>query len=189
VLDCDQGIEDPEVTEAGDPDRSRAHPIEPFEDFMAREQTAILKLLYALTSDWHAAQDLAQDTFEVAQQAWSRVSNLDRPAAWVKKVAINKQRRWWRRRRLEERLLSQRFLDSQRDQIELPSEHAELWDAVRRLPLHHHEVIVLRYQSDLTELEIADILEIPRGTVKSRLHEARRTLTKWLGDEVEGELP
>jgi DNA-directed RNA polymerase specialized sigma24 family protein len=44
----------------------------------------------------------------------------------------------------------------------------------------------LRFQSDLSEAAIADILEIPQGTVKSRLHYACKTLAKWLGDDVEG---
>ncbi len=63
-----------------------------------------------------------------------------------------------------------------------------MWDAVRRLPRVQREVVVLHYQSDLAVAEIAEILGIRDGTVKSRLHYARKALAKWLGDDAEGGL-
>jgi DNA-directed RNA polymerase specialized sigma24 family protein len=56
---------------------------------------------------------------------------------------------------------------------ELPSEH-RLERQLERLPERLREVLVLRYYQDLGEAEIAEILDIPRGTVKSRLHAAVR---------------
>lgn len=153
---------------------------------MKRERRLVVGLLYGLTGDWHAAEDLAQDAFAKAQSDWPRVGRLDKPGAWVRRVAINGQRRWRKRLLRERRLLAQQVPLACDQQVELPTDHAELWDAVRRLPRGQTEVIVLRYQSDLSQATIAEILEIPQGTVKSRLHHARRTLAKWLGDDAEG---
>jgi RNA polymerase sigma-70 factor (sigma-E family) len=160
--------------------------VEPFEEFMKRERKLVVALLYGLTGDWYAAEDLAQDAFVAAQTRWSRVGHLDKPGAWVRRVAVNGYRRWRRRRLHEARLLAQQAPLAGDEQVELATEHAELWDAIRRLPRGQSEVVVLRFQSDLSEAAIADILEIPQGTVKSRLHYACKTLAKWLGDDVEG---
>jgi len=162
--------------------------VEPFEDFMRRERKPLIGLLYGLSRDWYAAEDLAQNAFAAAQRHWPRVSRLDKPGAWLRRVAINGLRRWRRRGLLEAEALAQKFLMRYDEQVELPTEHAELWDAVRRLPRAQLEVIVLHYQSDLAVSEIAEILRIRDGTVKSRLHYARKALAKQLGDDAEGGL-
>jgi RNA polymerase sigma factor (sigma-70 family) len=159
--------------------------VEAFEDFMEREWKLVVGLLYGLTRDWFAAEDLAQNAFAAAQRDWARISRLDKPGAWVRKVAINGQRRWRRRGELEARALAQRSLHVYAEQVELPTEDAELWDAVGRLPRGQREVIVLHYQSDLGVAEIAEILGMREGTVKSRLYYARKTLAGWLGDDVQ----
>jgi RNA polymerase sigma-70 factor (ECF subfamily) len=157
---------------------------------MEREWKLVLGLLYGLTRDWYTAEDLAQHAFAAAERRWARVGCLDMPDAWVRKVAVNEHRRWRRRGALEARALAQRFLHVYVEQVQLPAEHAELWDAVGRLPRGQREVIVLHHQSDLGVAEIAEILGIREGTVKSRLHYGRKTLAKWLGDEeVEGGSP
>jgi RNA polymerase sigma-70 factor (ECF subfamily) len=150
---------------------------------MGREWKLVVGLLYVLTRDWFAAEDLAQQAFAAAERRWSRVGRLDRPGAWVRRVAINAQWRWRRRGQLEARALAQRYLEVYAEQVELPAAHTELWDAVWRLPRSQREVIVLHYQSDLAVSEIAEILGIREGKVKSRLYYGRRALAKWLGDE------
>jgi RNA polymerase sigma-70 factor (ECF subfamily) len=65
------------------------------------------------------------------------------------------------------------------------AEAGEAWDQVRRaissLPLAQRVVLVLHYLNDLSVSEIAEILEVPEGTVKSRLHYGRRALKATLG--------
>jgi RNA polymerase sigma-70 factor (ECF subfamily) len=160
--------------------------VESFEEFMGREWKLVVGLLYGLTRDWYAAEDLAQKAFAAAERDWTRVGCMDRPGAWVRKVAVNAERRWRRRGVLEARALAQRFIYVHAEQVELPAEHLELWDAVWRLPDGQREVIVLHYQSDMGVAEIAEILGITEGTVKSRLHYGRKTLAKLLGDHEEG---
>ena len=156
-----------------------------FEEFMRREQQRVMGLLYAMTGDWHAAEDLAQDAFAEATRCWPQVSSLNRPGAWLCRVATNKAHRWRRRRGLEESAI-ERERSGIRDQLDLPQHAVEVWDAVRRLPPKQIEALALRYQSGLSEAEMAEVLKIPLGTVKSRLHYAHQTLAGWLGEDAEG---
>jgi RNA polymerase sigma-70 factor (ECF subfamily) len=63
-----------------------------------------------------------------------------------------------------------------------------LWRAVRALPRKHREVVALRDYQDLSYDEIATVLQIPRGTVMSRLHRARSSLRKELGGRLRKEV-
>jgi RNA polymerase sigma-70 factor (ECF subfamily) len=69
---------------------------------------------------------------------------------------------------------------------ELPGEH-QLERRLERLPERLREVLVLRYYQDLGEAEIAEILDIPRGTVKSRLHTAVRAARALLAEDASHE--
>lgn len=91
-----------------------------FEEFMRREHRRVMGLLYAMTGDWHAAEDLTQDAFAEAARRWPQVSSLNRPGAWLCRVAINKLHRWRRRRGLEESAI-ERDRSGIRDQLDVPS--------------------------------------------------------------------
>jgi RNA polymerase sigma factor (sigma-70 family) len=133
-----------------------------FEEFMRREHRRVMGLLYAMTGDWHAAEDLAQDAFAEAARRWPQVSSLNRPGAWLCRVAINKAHRWRRRRGLEESAI-ERERSGIRDHLDVPQHAVEVWDAVRRLPPKQIEVLALRYLSGLSEAEMAEVLRIPIG--------------------------
>lgn len=60
--------------------------------------------------------------------------------------------------------------------------HAEIWQALERLPAAHRAVLVLRHYSQLNEAEMAEALQCRRGTIKSRLHRAHRALAVELGE-------
>ena len=99
---------------------------------------------------------------------------LDRPEAYVRKVLVNRHRSLLRRALLEAR-------HARRTPAEpgyLPAGGEDglvLWAAVRRLPPRQRAVLVLRYHDDLTEAEVARLLRLPLGTVKTL---ARRGLAK-----------
>ena len=146
--------------------------------------------LYAFL--WRRVGDGADDLF---QESWIRVSRardrFDRSrrfSTWLFQIANNLCRDRWRR--LDAR---RRAHDALRDEAqargqdraaapELPGEH-RLERQLERLPERLREVLVLRYYQDLGEAEIAEILDIPRGTVKSRLHAAVRAARALLEKE------
>lgn len=71
------------------------------------------------------------------------------------------------------------------DRVEHDELRARLWKALGALSAEHREILVLRDYQDLSYLEIAEVLGIPKGTVMSRLHRARRALRELLIDDPE----
>ena len=119
--------------------------------------------------------------------ALAEVSAIERPAAWVLRVALNHARDRFRKRGTERRKAPvvarpEACYDHEAD-INL-----RLWDAVRGLPAQECSLIAPRYVADLSQQEIADVLGIPAGTVASRLSRARQRLGATLGSTYQEDL-
>ena len=127
------------------------------------------------------AEELAQETFLVAYRDWDRISGLDNPRAWVRRVAIN-QRGSFLREQTRERNAAVRHED---DSIKLADEHAEVWQAVRTLPPLQAQVIALHYYEDYSVAQVAAALGRAPGTIKAQLHHGRRKLARLLGTETD----
>jgi RNA polymerase sigma-70 factor (ECF subfamily) len=132
--------------------------------------------LYAFTTDLTEAQDVVQEAFARALARPAGLSDIDAPEAWLRTVAVNVVRRRWRRRQVLDTILL-RERPVHRLVADAPSpERADLRDALATLPRAYREVVVLHYLADLPVDEIAGLLEVPVGTVKSRLSRARAAL-------------
>src|SRR5262245_9461211 len=137
-----------------------------------------------MTNDLGVAEEITQEAFALAYGRARRVSRADSPEAWLRTVVVNLARRRYRRRAMLDRILS-------RQQAEPPQppepadERLDLHNAIRRLGPEHRTVVVLHYLADLPVDEVAAVLEIPVGTVKSRLSRARAALAERLRTEVD----
>ncbi len=137
-----------------------------------------------------------EDAMDVAQEALLRFfASLDRFQAerpvrpYLLRIVRNRVADLWRRRRvrrtesLDAGDLSRQIAD-ERPGPEESARRAELrrrvWQALSRLPAAKREILVLRDFHDLAYAEIAEVLEIPIGTVMSRLHAARKALREEL---------
>ena len=126
-------------------------------------------------SDGAAADDLFQEAWIRVVRAKDRFDPRRRFSTWLFQIANNLCRDRARRRATQRRALD----EVARQMEDAPaSDPPDPWQADRALrlldtlPGRLREVLVLRYYHDLGEREIAEILGIPRGTVKSRLHKA-----------------
>jgi RNA polymerase sigma-70 factor (ECF subfamily) len=128
------------------------------------------------------AGEAADEALARALERWASVGVMASPDGWTFQVASNVLRRRGRRRALEERMLRRTSTDFV---AAIPAPAGEAWDAVKHLPQRQREVVVLRYIADLPEAEIATVLGISRGTVSSTLTDARRSLGRMLGDDLE----
>ncbi|GAA4247416.1 RNA polymerase sigma factor [Dactylosporangium darangshiense] len=141
--------------------------------------------LFAFTTDLTEAQDAVQEAFARAVARPRGFAGIDNPEAWLRTVALNVVRRRWRRRRvLDVILLRERPLHEPiaPDHTDLRTDLSEALDAI---PRSYREVIVLHYYADLSVEEIAAALNVPAGTVKSRLSRGRAALAARLdGYEV-----
>lgn len=153
-----------------------------YEGFAGRERPALLAFAWSLTGDRAAAEDLAQDALEKAWRHWDRVGGYDRPGAWARRVVANQAIDRGRRRDREHRAL-QRLdgLTGVAAGIELEATDAGFWAAVRDLPARQAQVVALHYLEDRSVANIAAVLEISEGAVKTHLHRGRLALARTLG--------
>jgi RNA polymerase sigma-70 factor (sigma-E family) len=151
-----------------------------FREFFAAEYGRLRGLGYLLTSDWGEAEELAQDALVRTYRAWGRVRRHDRPSAYARKVLVNRHRSLLRRAKVEARHLASRRTDEAYE-AEAGPDGLVLWSAVRQLPPRQRAVLVLRYHEDLPEADVARLLGLPLGTVKSLAHRGLARLRGELG--------
>ncbi len=131
---------------------------------------------YLVTHDAAAAEDIAQESFLAAIRALDRFDRRRPFGPWLHRIAVNRAIDWTRARRLRGEVELVDTLPA----AEAASETMGTLAALARLSPEHRAVIVMRYVLELTPGEIAQALDLPRGTVNSRL---RRGLDA-LGEEL-----
>ncbi len=131
---------------------------------------------YLVTHDAAAAEDIAQESFLAAIRSLDRFDRRRPFGPWLHRIAVNRAIDWTRARSLRSEV---ELLDTVPAPPGRPPDD-ETVAALARLSPEHRAVIVLRYLLEFTPGEIADALDLPRGTVNSRL---RRGLDA-LGDEL-----
>ncbi|MDT5042715.1 MAG: hypothetical protein QOE51_3700 [Actinoplanes sp.] len=139
-----------------------------FRAFFELHHVELARLAYLITGDTDAAEDIAADSFAEIWRHWARVEQADSPLAYARGVLANLARNWIRRRSRERLglLTLKRFAPEFRG-ADVPAV-LDVRDALRRLPLRRRECLVLRYAFDVPEREVAAILGISVGTVKSQ---------------------
>ena len=161
-----------------------------------RHRQMVFRTALAITGDQDTANDLLQEVFLRLFRFAGRI-DIQRPLQpWLYRMTANlaytwlkRDRRWFRP--LEN--LADWLAGSTRNMTHEAVESIDDWDRLQRsvakLPISQRMVVVLYYLDDLSMQEISEILEIPVGTVKSRLHYGRLSLKKDLnvGVLIEGE--
>jgi RNA polymerase sigma-70 factor (sigma-E family) len=139
---------------------------------------------YAMTNDLGVAEEITQEAFALAYDRQNRVARTDSPEAWLRTVVVNLARRRFRRGATLARILRRQQAEPP-PPPEPPGEHLDLHAAIRGLGDEHRTVVVLHYLADLPVDEVAAVLGVPAGTVKSRLARARAALAERLRTEVD----
>lgn len=146
-----------------------------FEGFYSAQWVPVVGVTAALCRDVAIAEELAQEAFLRAYGRWGRVSRMDRPELWVRRVALNLAVSGFRRRQAESRALRRvhgRHDDARAHDLEVE----EFWEALRSLPTRQAQAAALFYVDDLPVAEVAQVLGCAPGTVKAHLHAARQRL-------------
>jgi RNA polymerase sigma factor (sigma-70 family) len=128
---------------------------EPFATLYHREFTGLVRLAMVLVDSQEQAEEVVQDAFAALYLKYRVVST---PVAYVRASVLNGCRKVLRRRVLMRRHLGQ-------PQGESGIVYNHVIDAVRRLPARQRAAVVLRYELQLTDSEIAETLNVPIGTV------------------------
>jgi RNA polymerase sigma-70 factor (ECF subfamily) len=156
---------------------------EGFEEFYTATVGRFIGVLFPVTGDLHEAEDIVQEAYARASTRWARLRDYDAPEAWVRRVAMNLATDRGRRLQRQARAL----LRAGPPPAVPPAsvEAMALADALRTLPVHQRQAIVLHHLVDLPLDEVAAILGTRTGTVKSWLARGRRTLAARLGEPEE----
>jgi RNA polymerase sigma-70 factor (ECF subfamily) len=144
------------------------------ERLFRREYAGLVRTLTVVVGSADAAADAVQDAFVQASRHWPRVRAYDDPASWLRRVALHRalnQRRGWQRREAALHRLA-----PLRPTVEDAEPAVDFDAALDRLPRRQRAVVALYYVADLPVAEIAAVLGLAEGTVKSHLHDARRAL-------------
>lgn len=137
-----------------------------FDGFFVEHHASIVRALTIALGDTELGRDAASEGFTKALLRWRKVSQYTNPAGWVYRVGLN----WARsRRRKTLREVAARPVDGA---VSPTEPHLELTTAMRGLSVEHRAVVVGRYYLDWSEAQLATALDIPAGTVKSRLSRA-----------------
>lgn len=169
-----------------------------FEELVAARSGEIYGLLFRLTENGEDARDLTQETFLRAFQNINRFRGEADLRTWIYRIAINQARnrfRWWRRRRGDTTLSldaangngNQSIAATLAEQSQNPEQQTlaherelALRGALQRLGIAYRETVILRDIEGFSYEEIAAMLGINVGTVKSRLARGRQELRKKL---------
>lgn len=141
-----------------------------FDGWYRAEHPRVLGLLTVVARDVDVAREVTAEAFVRALERWDRVAAMESPAAWTYRVGVNLLRRRMRRAAFEKRLRSEE------QAVPSPAIQPELWDAVRALPVRQRTAVALRYVCDLSQEEIAAVMNVAPGTVSATLTAARRRL-------------
>lgn len=147
------------------------------------EQTAVglIRLAYVILSDRQAAEDVVQDAFCSLYRRFDRLADTDALAQYVRTSVINGCRSVLRRRSVRNRKVIYELPSASAEAAMLGhEERSDVIRAVDRLPRRQREALVLRFYLDLPDEEIARLMNIRPGTVRSTIHRALAALAETL---------
>jgi RNA polymerase sigma-70 factor (ECF subfamily) len=163
--------------------RAQEGAVAAFSELVTRWQGRLWRLAWRLTDDEQAAWDVLQEAWIVISRRIGRLGDPSAFPAWAYRITSNKSRDWIRRRqrmRRADEAYGQRWHEVDESGDPNDRQFAGLREALADLPGRDRAILSLRYEDDFSTVEIAEILGIPAGTVKSRLHYARQRLLRYL---------
>ncbi|WP_067794689.1 SigE family RNA polymerase sigma factor [Actinomadura formosensis] len=149
---------------------------EEFRAYVAERRPVLLRAATRLTSDRAEAEDLLQAALAKTYLAWDRIEDRSSVDGYVRRAMVNTQISWWRRRKLDvypTDRLPDRPVEDHADRSEM---HDALGRALDRLPERQRLAVMLRYYEDMSEREVAEVLGVSVGTVKSTVSRAMARL-------------
>lgn len=167
------------------------HPAHGVDALFRAHHGDLVRLALLLVGDQATAEDVVQDVYLSVHKRWHTIAGRDAILPYVRTAVLNGCRSVLRRRTIAQRLgIKQRAsrpdeaLASAEHEVLLSEDRTRVLTALAALPTRRREVLVLRYYIGLSEAEIAEVLGISPGTVKSTAARALAALARELGEEA-----
>jgi RNA polymerase sigma-70 factor (sigma-E family) len=165
-----------------------------FRDFVALRSKSLLHTAYLLTGDWEHGRDLLQTALANTARRWPKLLDRDQPDAYVRRALYHAHVDRSRRLGWGRETLTAEPPDGApsgggagpgpgADHADAVAQRQDLVAALRRLPKRQRAIVVLRYFEDRPDAEIADLLGITAGTVRSQTHKALTALRVTMRDQ------
>lgn len=148
-----------------------------FEDFYRSHRYPVAQALAITLRDAALGEEAADEAMARAFERWSKVRQTQNQPGWVYRVGLN-----WALDQIRKSTRARRLRPAN-GMAAADAANLEVGFAVEGLPYDHRAVVVLRHYLDWTVKEIAASLEIPEGTVKSRLNRAHSALSAALEEQ------
>ncbi len=175
-----------------------------FDELIASHQERVFNVAYRLMSNYDEALDLTQEVFLTCFRKIGSFKGDSALSTWLYRITVNTAKNRWKYQQSRgvnrtdsldapvtdgegEKSLAQ-YPSSDPSPSEVASGRqamSRFEECLQKLPQEYREVLVLRYMEELSYEEIADILRISLGTVKSRIHRARAELREMMRDFVD----
>lgn len=146
---------------------------------------SLVRISVVLVGDVGTAEEVVQDCFVAMHGAWRRLRDVDKAVHYLRRSVVNRSRSVLRRRVVADRHAPKHEPDvpsAEQDAI-TQLERAAVVAALRTLPARQREALVLRFYLDLTEEQVASVMKISRGAVKSHTARAKVALRSVLEAE------
>jgi RNA polymerase sigma-70 factor, ECF subfamily len=164
-----------------------------FDALVERHERALYGMAYYLTGQHSDAEDIVQETFLAAFERIRSFEGRSSLKTWLARILMNRAARHHRSRRVRQAAQPVRLSDASRavlqgaarDQIHNDDIRMDVLAVLQTLKPEHREILVLRELEGMNYQEIASVLELPDGTVESRLFRARQELKDRLKAYVE----
>ncbi len=148
---------------------------ETFSELIREYTPALYRLAYGILSNREDAEDAVSESVLKAYEKLHTLRKAECFRAWIMQIAVNEARRVYGRRK--------RYAAVEDVEEYMPAfedEYHELWDVVMKLDMGYRETVILYFYEQLSIREIARILHVAEGTVKSRLSRAKKQLKTYL---------
>lgn len=155
------------------------------EELFRQEYGRLVRALAVSAGGVDAAADAVQDAFVQANRHWSRIARYEDPAGWLRRVAVNRISNQARSRRRRAAALPRISVVTPTLTVDQPPDF-DLRALVEALPPQQRIAVCLHYLADLSVKEVGNAMGIAQGTVKSHLHDARRSLGALLEEDLDG---
>ena len=161
-----------------------------FREFVGARSKALLQTAYLLTGDWEHSRDLVQTALAGLARKWAHLNDPGHAEAYTRKAIyhahVDRTRRLsWRRERVSAMVPDAAAPGA--DPADLIPARQDVMAALRQLPAGQRAVIVLCYFEDRTDDDIAEVLGISAGTVRSQRHKALKALRVKVSDGMKEE--
>ena len=147
-----------------------------FSAYMSARQAALYRTAYLLAGDHAGAEDLLQNAFAKLYLSWDRIREREALDGYVRRIMVNENNSLWRRAWKRREHSTDTMPEAGAHDTYDDGMGGALWSFVQTLPPKQRAVVVLRYYEQLTEAEIAEVLGISTGTVKSQASRALAAL-------------